>query len=66
MEYLTYDEAAHWFTQKGIRLSPLTLRRWVSRKRVPHRKVYGRVFFDPRELETFLDKTAVPAKAVTA
>jgi len=27
--------------------------------------VYGRVFFDPRELEIFLDKTAVPAKAVT-
>ncbi len=64
---LNYDAAAKWFTSKGISCSPLTLRRWVSRRQVPHVKLRGgRVFFDPATLEKFLADQAVPVKAATA
>ena len=64
---LNYNSAARWFTEeKGVRLSALTLRRWVSHGKVPYLKVGGRVFFDTSSLESFLAGKVVPAKAATA
>lgn len=64
---LNYEMAAQWFTEsKGVALSPLTLRRWVSCGTIPYLKLGGRVYFDPDALESFLASKAVPARVATA
>lgn len=58
MELLKYPEAA-----KKLHLSPVTLRRYVMEKKIPHIKISNRVFFDPRELEEYLENCRVPAES---
>jgi excisionase family DNA binding protein len=57
-ELLTYNEAAQFLRRK-----PGTLRHDVSRRRIPHVKVFGQVRFRRADLETFLSELAIPARA---
>ena len=54
---LRYPEAAEF-----LGISPLTLRKKVSERRVPHLKPFGPhgpVLFDPADLRVFLDKSRI-------
>lgn len=55
--YQRYADAAQF-----IGISETTLRRWVSKGRVPHYKISRAVFFDPVELKSFFDAHHVQAK----
>lgn len=44
-EFLRYREAA-----EILRISELTLRKWVAERRVPFCKIGGRVIFEPERL----------------
>ena len=54
MGFLDYAEAA-----RLLGLSPYTLRRYVSGRRLPHRKIGKRVFFDPEELRSWVESHRV-------
>ena len=47
---LTLKEAAQM-----LRRSPKTLYGWTSSRKIPHRKVMGKLLFDEQELEQWLD-----------
>lgn len=51
---LTLQEAA-----EKVRRSPKTLYSWTSERKVPHRKVLGRLLFDEQELEHWMDEFSV-------
>jgi hypothetical protein len=56
---LLYD-----ITQAGkeLRIAPITVRRKVRAGEIPHRKVGGRIFFTPGDLQTYIEAVAVPAR----
>ncbi len=61
---LTYPEAALF-----LRISPLTLRKKVMAKKVPHLKPYGargKVLFRESDLRSFLERSLVPADPAAA
>ena len=47
---------------KQIRLSPCTLRRLVYKGEVQYRRIGGRIFFAPDDIEKFLEKSIVPMR----
>jgi excisionase family DNA binding protein len=51
-KWIRYDEAA-----KHLHITPETLRHWVSRQRVPHKKIGGRVLFSPDELNSWINSS---------
>jgi excisionase family DNA binding protein len=53
---LTYEEAAELLS-----VSPVTLRKWVLERRIPHYKLGKSVRFAPRELADFLASHHVEA-----
>ncbi len=56
MDRLTVKEAAAY-----LRLSPFTLRGWISQKKIPHIKLSRRVFLRKDDLDKLLDGAFVPA-----
>ena len=46
-----------------LRIAPITLRRRIRAGEIPHRKLGGRIFFTIKDLETYLEAAAVPAKS---
>ncbi len=53
---LTVDEAA-----QRLGVSKYSLRRWVSRRRIPYVKIGRRTLFNPNDLETLIkDSTVEP------
>lgn len=51
----TYESASTWFADRGVPISPPTLRRMISQKRGPaHLKLDKRVLFAESDLEEFL------------
>jgi excisionase family DNA binding protein len=46
-----------------LRISPQTLRTWVSKGRVPYLKLGGAVRFSERQLEEILERSEHPATA---
>jgi excisionase family DNA binding protein len=53
---LTYEEAAEL-----IAVSPITLRKWVTERRIPHYKIGKSVRFSAREIADFLASHHVEA-----
>jgi hypothetical protein len=47
-----------------LRLAPITIRRRVRAKLIPHRKIGGRIFFTPQDIQEYIDQSAVPAQKV--
>lgn len=56
---LNYREAA-----EALRVSEITLRRWVSQKRIPHIKLGYTVRFDPEELRQYVRRHSVQPREV--
>lgn len=53
---LRYREAAEY-----LGIAEITLRRWVSERRIEHLKVGKAVLFNPADLEAFIESNRVPA-----
>ena len=47
-------------TARVLRISTVTLRRFVKRGTIPHRRIGKQVFFMPDDIETYLAARAVP------
>ena len=54
--YLTVVEAA-----EELRVSPHTMRSWLSQKRITYQKIGRRVFIKPNVLEDFVECSTVKA-----
>jgi excisionase family DNA binding protein len=57
-ELLTVQEAA-----KVLRLSVSTLRAWRLQRRIPFRKIGGKVLLHRDDIRRFIDQATIPAKA---
>ena len=55
----TYNETAEF-----LGIHPVTLRAWVAKRRVPHRRIGGKIRFTTEDLNSIV--LAVPAKGGTA
>lgn len=53
-ELMTYEEAA-----RRLHVAEITLRKWVSQRRVPYVKLGRTVRFDPIALEQWIEKMTV-------
>jgi hypothetical protein len=51
---------------KELRLAPITVRRRIRAGLISYRKVGGRIFFTPQDLQDYIDQSAVPARKVPA
>jgi excisionase family DNA binding protein len=66
MDLLTIEEAA-----ENLRTSKITIRRMIKAGTIPYRRLgtggkNARIFFTPKDLESYLESAAVPAKTVPA
>ena len=50
---------------KELRLAPITVRRKVRAREIPHRKMGGKIFFTEADLKAYIEAAAVPAKKKT-
>jgi excisionase family DNA binding protein len=57
MQLFTVIEAADY-----LRLSPHTIRGWISQKRIPYLKISRRVFLSKEQLDRLLQESVVPAR----
>jgi excisionase family DNA binding protein len=55
LKLLKYEEAADF-----LGLAPTTLRRWVSKEKIPYVKLGGAVRFNPAALARFIEARSVP------
>jgi excisionase family DNA binding protein len=60
-ELLDYDEAAAY-----LDIAPITLRRWVSDRRIDYIKMGSKVRFRPRMLDDFIEKSTVNSECKNA
>ena len=64
--YLTYLQASAHLASMGVPIAEATLRRMVSRKRVPFTKLDKRVLFRAEDLAEWLKSRAVEPRRVSA
>ena len=63
MKYMTYPRASAFLTEElGVPIAEATLRRMVSKRRVPFVKMDKRVLFESERLAAWLRERAVEPK----
>jgi transposase len=65
---MRYPQAVEYLRERGVEIAEATLRRMVSRARVPYLKPAGGkyVYFDPAALDNWLERARVEPAARAA